>query len=224
MYWLDRYGQERDIYNYRLRKPGMTINPLSLNIWITNLQRRGPYKKRNYHWVRFIYLSRDMIRQKNEHSMDIYKSGVYTLLNTNSILIDAYNENQHKIDFEVYEIPEKYENPRNVNNGIEIREKESGSLSEYWVTAKYKNTYGVIDVRTPKMPILPFIYDKIDEQSFYLILYKDGLKCYYPISTTPRYIELSPFLNDDPFVRYKLPDGEEGWLLKSGEEFPDNKK
>lgn len=248
VYWMDRDGQRHENYQYSVMSVDDMMSTLPFDIVLTPPKKKAPGKKRNYHWVKFIYQWNRKEKEEYEFSdwrtvglESIYESGVYALIdkydketfsndkkfyhNSYSLYINHYSLERKLPDynFEVYEIPLKYKNQMLVSGEDELhRSGDFRSLNEYWVIVKYKRKYGVIDARYPERPVLPFIYDKIEANNISLTLYRDGLKCYYPISKTPRYKELSPFLLRDPFICFTLPDGEKGWLLKSGEEFLDN--
>ena len=156
-------------------------------------------------------------------------NGVYTLIwefNHSLGYGSSYLISDEKLsgyDIEVHEIPLKYEKPVLINGKNSFdKSGDFTSLDVHLVIAKYKGKYGVIDVRYPESPVIPFVYDKIEANYISFILHKKGLKCHYPISETPRYKELSPFVYREFFIRFTLPDGEKGWLLKNGEEFLDS--
>jgi len=247
VYWLDRDGQRYDTYQYSVMGVDDMLTPLPFDIVLTPPKKKALGKKRNYHWVKFIYLWNNGQREEYEFPNSvagqkiIFESGVYALIDKYDKKRFSYDKKYYHNDYslykrhyslkkelpyydiEVYELPLEYKNPVLVSGEDKLhRSGDFRSLNEYWVIAKYKGKYGVIDIRDPQTPLFPFVYDKIEANNISLTFYMDGLKCYYPISKTPRYKELSPFLLRDPFIRFTLPNGEKGWLLKNGEEFLDN--
>jgi len=248
VYYMDRDGNRYDNYSYSIMSVDDILLPIPYDVVLTPPQKRGRNKKKNYHWIKFKYLWEHEDRERMK-KMDSYweredffqESGINTLLDnydkeTFPIFKEFYGNDfsyyqyarsmKNKLsdyDFEAYEVPGIYKQPLLVSGKTEFHGSgDYKSLPSSWIIAKYKGKYGVIDIRDTDKPILPFIYDKIEGNTTYLTLHNKGLKCYYPISDTPRYKELSPFSIREYFIRFTLPNGRKGWLLSNGEEFIDN--
>ncbi|NDV67661.1 WG repeat-containing protein [Dysgonomonas sp. 25] len=120
-------------------------------------------------------------------------------------------------EIEAYDLPEEYKDPKLISGTNECYYGRTLPVS--WIIAKKNGKYGVFDVRENNKEILPFVYDKIDAGYQYLVLYRKGLKTYYPVSNTPKYKVLEPF--NWNLARFQLADGRWGWLAKDGKEFID---
>ena len=221
VYWLDRDVQEHDSYKFNFTSTDNTSGLFPFDIALTPPQNKG--KNRNYHWIKFTRLNEE--QDKKEYSThDLQKCGIDKLIAgyNKEWSLPEIKDKLSEYDIVAFKIPQEYKNPSLVNGESKYR-RQYRSLNGNFVVAKYKGMYGVVDVMYPEAPVLPFVYDKIETNTgISLTLHKDGLKCYYPISKTPRYKELSPFLLLDYYIRFTLHNGEEGWLSKDGEEFFDN--
>ena len=220
VYWMDRDGNAHDKYTYSLMSVDDMLYPLP-----DVILNPSPKEDRStdYYLVRFKLMNSFEERDKHEEKyhrdmklMDMmYKSGVSMMLSGNRYL---------PYGFEIYEVSSKYKKGVLINGEEELSlSGDYKSLNEYWIIAKFKGKYGVINAKSPDTPVLPFIYDKIEPHTTYLTLYKKGMVCHYPISDTPRYKELAPLHLREHYTRFTLPDGKKGWLLKNGEEFLDPK-
>ena len=250
VYWLDRDGQEHDTFVYSIMSVDDIIYPLPFDIVLTppkRKQKKGYHWVHfKYNWD---YSRQAQSSYSDDDSWEIYwdkqafltETGINTLIDEYdkecfSYLKDLYNnsfdyyrytnstyKDLKYYDFDIYEIPSHLKQPLLVSGKDKLdRSGDYRSLDGRWIIAKQKGRYGVVDVRDTEKPVLPFIYDKIEGHDTYLTLYKSGLKSHYPISDTPRYKELAPMRLREYYIRFTLPDGRGGWLLKNGEEFLDN--
>jgi hypothetical protein len=225
MFFMDKQGNKTDTYFYFIMGDD-ELYPLPYLVLIPPTK-----ESKHHHLVNFIY-GNDW--EKSRSLMERRKLDGWLKFEIDTIEyygIDrreyyfSCRDDYYQSEYKIMEIPDEYKDLKLINNRIDSDYRYSSDenlLEPFWVIAKRKGKYGVFDAREPENIILPFEYDKITGLYSLLLLEKKGLKCYYPISNTPRYKVLESFNGN--VARFRLRDGRWGWLAKDGKEYFDSEQ
>ncbi|MDR2921618.1 MAG: WG repeat-containing protein [Tannerella sp.] len=223
MYFIDEHGDKKIDYQSPIRFNGQdTFDPLpDMLILAKNEEWRSAAC-----WVR---CRRITDNKEKEELQKEWADNPLPLFNTidryglDELHYTRYSQPDIRFDykFEIHEIPDEYQDLQ-FTNGTQDFYLWGTQFPGYWIIAQKNGKYGIIDIRDITTPVLPFVYDSIKmlkHNTPTLLLEQKGLKCYYPISSKPRYETLNPFIHH--FARFQLPDKRIGWLSWDGKEYLD---
>lgn len=230
MCYIDIKGNRTDEYSFSMMSVDDQLYPLPYDVVIIPKNKRLDKSS----WVHFIvpndiYQSESLPEARKKNWNWFYADTLFRYgLDELEFNYITHSDEYFRYQFEIYELPDRYEQNvfANSNTTSYNRSGDYRQLSIYWVVACSKGKYGLYDVRKPDKPLLPFVYDRVTGivryRDTHLLLERQGLKCYYPISSKPRYKELEPFERN--FARFTLPNGRKGWLGLDGKEYLDEAK
>ncbi|WP_162556007.1 hypothetical protein [Reichenbachiella versicolor] len=230
MYFIDWKGNRQKSWSFSRLICGYTHRLLPYDIMIippVDKKGNGYYKSNQYAFVEFDY-SDNLVRDLSDRNLKMLLDPGHFYIDTieyygfDNLEFNVWNyaDDWGRTKLDIFHFDTEFSDAKLINNQTRYNRSdfEVDALDPYWVIAKQKGKYGVLHGMFEDI-ILPFEYNKIIGQTSLLLLERKGLKCYYPISKTPRYKVLEPF--NQHFARFKLPDGRWGWLAKNGEEYFD---